>query len=166
MQDGDIVTIDICAELDGWLADSAKTFPVGTISPRAQKLLKVTQEALVRGIAAAKPGGKTGDIGYAVEQYAKTYGLAVVRELSGHGVGKAMHEGELHIPNYGQKGRGTALQCGMTFAIEPMLNAGRRDIKVRPDGWTIVTRDGSLSAHFEHTVAIVPGGAEILTNGE
>ncbi len=166
LREGDIVTIDCCAELNGWLADSARTFPVGRISPLAEKLLKVTEEALNRGITQAKPGAHTGDIGYTVQRYAESYGFSVVRELHGHGVGKSMHEGELHVPNYGRKGKGAVLQCGMTFAIEPMINAGRKDIRSKPDGWTIVTKDGSLSAHFEHTVAIVPGGAEILTNGE
>jgi len=166
LQEGDIVTIDCCAELNGWLADSARTFPVGRVSRLADKLLKVTEEALIRGIAQARPGGYTGDIGSTVQRYAESFGFSIVRELHGHGVGRSMHEGELHVPNYGHKGRGAVLQCGMTFAIEPMINAGRKDIRSRPDGWTIVTKDGSLSAHFEHTVAIVPGGAEILTNGE
>jgi methionyl aminopeptidase len=166
LREGDIVTIDCCAELNGWLADSARTFPVGRISPLAEKLLKVTEEALNRGINQAKPGAHTGDIGSIVQRYAESYGFSVVRELHGHGVGRSMHEGELHVPNYGRKGKGAILQCGMTFAIEPMINAGRKDIRSKPDGWTIVTKDGSLSAHFEHTVAIVPGGAEILTNGE
>jgi methionyl aminopeptidase len=166
LREGDIVTIDCCAELNGWLADSARTFPVGRVSSLADKLLKVTEEALNRGIAQARPGGHTGDIGSSVQRYAESFGFSVVRELHGHGVGRSMHEGELHVPNYGHKGRGAVLQCGMTFAIEPMINAGRKDIRSKPDGWTIVTKDGSLSAHFEHTVAIVPGGAEILTNGE
>ena len=166
LREGDLVTIDCCAELNGWLADSARTYPVGRVSPMAEKLLRVTEEALNRGIAQAKPGGRTGDIGHAVQRYAESFGFSVVRELHGHGVGKSMHEGELHIPNYGKKGKGMVLECGMTFAIEPMINAGRKDIRTRPDGWTIVTKDGSLSAHFEHTVAIVPHGAEILTNGE
>jgi len=166
INEGDLVTIDCCAELNGWLADSARTFAVGKVSPLADKLLKVTEEALNRGIAQARPGNHTGDIGYTVQRYAEANGFSVVRELHGHGVGQSMHEGELHLPNYGYRGRGTVLQVGMTFAIEPMINAGRKDIRTRPDGWTIVTRDGSLSAHFEHTVAIVTNGAEILTNGE
>lgn len=166
IREGDIVTIDCCAELNGWLADSARTFAVGRVSPLAEKLLKVTEEALLRGIAQARPGSRSGDIGYTVQRYAESFGFSVVRELHGHGVGKSMHEGELHIPNYGSRGKGTVLQCGMTFAIEPMINTGRKEIRTRPDGWTIVTKDGSLSAHFEHTVAIVPNGAEILTNGD
>jgi methionyl aminopeptidase len=163
INEGDIVTVDVCAELNGWLADSAWTFPVGTVSALAERLLRVTQEALYRGIAAARHGARTGDIGYAVQRYAESHGFSVVRELQGHGVGRSMHEGELSIPNYGSRGKGTKLACGMTFAIEPMINAGRPDIKNRDDGWTIVTADNSLSAHFEHTIAIAPGGAEILT---
>lgn len=163
IREGDLVTIDVCAELNGWLADSAWTFPVGRVSPLAVRLLAVTQEALFRGIAQARPGARTGDIGWAVQRYAESHGFSVVRELQGHGVGRSMHEGELSIPNYGSKGRGTRLDVGMTFAIEPMINAGRKDIKSRPDGWTIITADSSLSAHFEHTVAIMPTGAEILT---
>jgi methionyl aminopeptidase len=163
IKEGDLVTVDICAELNGWLADSAWTFPVGKVSHLAERLLRVTQESLYRGIAQARPGARTGDIGFAVQRYAESHGFSVVQELQGHGVGRSMHEGELSIPNYGSRGRGTKLELGMTFAIEPMINAGRRDIKNRNDGWTIVTADNSLSAHFEHTVAIAPGGAEILT---
>src|SRR5689334_137493 len=159
IKEGDLVTVDICAELNGWLADSAWTFPVGKVSPLADRLLRVTQEALYRGIAQARPGARTGDIGYAVQRYAETHGFSVVRELQGHGVGRSMHEGELSIPNFGHRGKGTKLATGMTFAIEPMINAGRADIKNHVDGWTIVTADNSLSAHFEHTVAITPGGA-------
>ena len=163
---GDLVTIDVCAELDGWLADHACTFGVEQISPLAERLLKVTREALNRGIAQARPGNRTGDIGFSVQRYAESQGFSVVRELHGHGVGRSMHEGELQIPNYGARNKGMVLKCGMTFAIEPMINAGRKDVVSKGDGWTIVTADGSLSAHFEHTVAIVPHGAEILTNGE
>src|SRR4051812_38968868 len=163
IKEGDLVTVDICAELNGWIADSAWTFPVGKVSPLAERLLKVTQESLHRGIQAAKPGARTGDIGFAVQRYAESHGFSVVRELQGHGVGRSMHEGELSIPNYGARGKGTKLAVGMTFAIEPMINAGRKEVLGKDDGWTIVTADSSLSAHFEHTVAIVPGGAEILT---
>ncbi len=163
IKEGDLVTVDICAELNGWVADSAWTFPVGRVSPLAERLLRITQESLYRGIAQARHGARTGDIGFAVQRYAEAHGFSVVRELQGHGVGRSMHEGELSIPNHGSRGRGTKLASGMTFAIEPMINAGRPDIKSRPDGWTIVTADNSLSAHFEHTIAIAPGGAEILT---
>ena len=166
LKEGDIVTIDVCAELDGWLADSAWTFPVGEISSQAARLLRVTEDSLFKGIAQAKAGNRTGDIGYAVQRYAESNGYSVVRELHGHGVGRSMHEGDIHIPNYGSRGRGLPIQAGMTFAIEPMINAGRKDIECLEDGWTIITADKTLSAHFEHTVAIGPDGAEILTNGE
>ncbi len=162
---GDIVSIDCGAEIDGWIADSAWTFPVGKISPLAERLLKVTQDALFKGIAQAKAGHRVGDIGHAVQRHAESHGFSIIRELTGHGVGRTLHEG-LQIPNYGSRGRGTPLQCGMTFAIEPMISAGRREIGCLDDEWTIVTADGSLSAHFEHTVAITTNGTEILTNGE
>jgi len=166
IREGDIVTIDICAELNGFVADSAYTFPVGKVSPQAERLLKVTKEALIRGIAQARAGKKMGDIGSTIQRYAESNGYSVVRELHGHGVGESMHEGDLQVPNYGSPNRGTLLQCGMTFAIEPMLNAGRKEIAINEDGWTIVTADGKLSAHFEHTVAIVEHGVQILTNGD
>ena len=162
LKEGDIVTIDCGVELDGWIADSAWTFGVGKISPQAERLLKVTEEALYKGIEKARKGNRTGDIGYAVQKYAETHGFSVVRELTGHGVGTELHE-ELQVPNHGSRGRGDLLRSGMTFAIEPMLNAGKQDIKYHDDGWTIVTADGKLSAHFEHTVAIVDGGVQILT---
>lgn len=162
LKEGDIVTIDCGVELNGWIADSAWTYGVGKISPQAERLLKVTEEALYKGIEKARNGNRTGDIGYAVQKYAETHGFSVVRELTGHGVGTELHE-ELQVPNHGARGRGDILRCGMTFAIEPMLNVGKQDIKYHDDGWTIVTADGKLSAHFEHTVAIVDGGVQILT---
>jgi methionyl aminopeptidase len=162
LQEGDIVTVDCGVELDGWIADSAWTYGVGAISPQAERLLKITREALYKGIEKARPGNHVGDIGYAVQKHAEAHGYSVVRELTGHGVGQTLHEG-LQIPNYGMPGRKERLQCGMTFAIEPMINAGRKDIKYKDDRWTIVTADGKLSAHFEHTVAILPDGAQILT---
>lgn len=162
LQDGDIVTIDCGVELDGWMADSARTYGVGTISPQAAQLLKVTEEALYRGIEKARAGNRTGDIGHAVQYHAEKHGFSVVRELTGHGVGTSLHE-DPQVPNYGVRGKGDLLKQGMTFAIEPMLNAGRRDIKYRGDGWTITTADGKLSAHFEHTIAIIGNGVQILT---
>ncbi len=165
LREGDIVTIDCGVELDGWIADSAWTFPVGDVSPIAQKLLQVTHASLFKGIGEARRGHRIGDIGWAIQRYAESHGFSVVRELTGHGVGKTLHEG-LQIPNYGRRGKGTPIQAGMTLAIEPMLNAGKRDISVLDDKWTIVTADGSLSAHFEHTVAVTISGTEILTNGE
>jgi methionyl aminopeptidase len=165
LNEGDIVTVDCGVELNGYLADSAWTYGVGNIAPQAERLLKITKEALFKGIAQAKPGKRIGDISHAVQRYAESNGYSVVRELVGHGVGKTLHE-EPQVANFGKPNKGPALQCGMTFAIEPMINAGRRDIKYLDDRWTIVTADRSLSAHFEHTVAIVPDGAMILTNGE
>ena len=165
LKEGDIVTIDCGVELDGWIADSAWTFPVGKISTLAARLLQVTHDSLFKAIAQAKAGHRTGDIGSAVQRYAESQGFSIVRELTGHGVGRTLHEG-LQIANYGSPRRGTPLQNGMTFAIEPMINAGRREIACLDDEWTIVTADGSLSAHFEHTVAITPHGTEILTNGD
>lgn len=165
IKEGDLVTIDCAVELNGYVADSAYTFPVGEVSPKAQRLLTVTKEALFRGIAQARPGNRVGDIGFAIQRYAETNGYSVVRELTGHGVGRTMHE-DPQVANYGVRGKGILLECGMTFSIEPMVNAGRKEIKYLDDRWTIITADGSLSAHFEHTVAIVANGALILTNGE
>ena len=162
LKDGDIVTIDCGVELDGWIADSAWTYGVGKISPQAERLLKVTEESLYKGIDKARSGNRTGDIGHAVQYHAERHGYSVVRELTGHGVGTTLHE-DLQVPNHGVRGKGDLLRCGMTFAIEPMLNAGRKDIKYRDDGWTIITADGKLSAHFEHTVAITDSGVQILT---
>lgn len=165
LKSGDIVTIDCGVELNGYLADSAWTYGVGTISPQAERLLRVTKEALYKGIEKARPGKHLSDISHAVQRHAESQGYSIVRELVGHGVGTTLHE-EPQVANYGPPGKGPVLQCGMTFAIEPMVNAGKRDIQYLDDRWTIVTADGSLSAHFEHTVAIMPNGALILTNGE
>jgi methionyl aminopeptidase len=165
LKEGDIVTIDCGVELNGFIADSAWTFGVGQLSPQAERLLKVTEEALYRGIAQAKPGKRVVDISKAVQRHAESNGYSVVRELTGHGVGRSLHE-EPQIPNFVSRDKGPILQCGMTFAIEPMVNAGKKEVEYLDDRWTIVTEDGSLSAHFEHTVAIVPSGAVILTNGE
>lgn len=165
LREGDIVTVDCGVEIAGYIGDSAWTYPVGRVSPLAEKLLRVTHEALMRGIAQARPHGHIGDIGHAIQKYAESYGFSVVRELNGHGVGTSLHE-ELQVPNFGSRGEGPELTVGMVFAIEPMINAGRKEIESLEDGWTISTADRSLSAHFEHTVAITPQGATILTNGE
>lgn len=165
LQDGDVVTIDCCVELNGYVADTAYTFGVGHVSPATQRLLRVTEEALYRGIEKARPGAHLGDIGNAIQKFVEAHGYSVVRELHGHGVGLRMHESEIDVPNYGKPGTGLKLECGMTFAIEPMVNLGRKEIRTLEDGWTIVTADGKLSAHFEHTIAIVPHGADILTQG-
>ncbi len=162
LREGNIVSIDVGVLLDGLHADSATTVAVGEISPEAQRLLQVTREALAAGIAQARAGNHVGDIGHAVQQVAEAAGFGVVRELVGHGIGTQFHE-EPQVPNHGQPKRGPRLLEGMTIAIEPMITAGHFTTKTLPDKWTVVTADGSLSAHFEHTVAISANGARILT---
>jgi methionyl aminopeptidase len=162
LREGSIVSVDVGVQLDGLHADSATTIPVGTISADAERLLRVTQECLMAGIAAARPGNATGDIGHAVQLVAEAAGYGVVRELVGHGIGTRFHE-EPQVPNYGKPKRGTRLQPGMTIAIEPMITMGSPLTRTLPDKWTVVTADGSLSAHFEHTVAITDGDPRILT---
>ena len=159
---GDIVSIDLGAKFDGYNGDNAATFACGEISEQAKRLIDTTRESLYKGIAAAVVGGRIGDIGHAVQQYAEERGFSVVREFVGHGVGTDLHESP-EVPNFGTPGRGIRLMPGMTIAIEPMINAGKEKVKVMPDGWTVLTQDGSLSAHFEHTVAITPEGPQILT---
>ena len=160
--EGDIVSVDVGAVMDGFVGDSAVTFPVGEISEPAALLLRVTQESLYRAILAARPGGRVSDIGDAVQRHVEAHGCSVVREFVGHGIGTAMHE-EPQVPNYGPAGRGARLTEGMVLAIEPMVNLGRPAVRVLEDGWTAVTRDHSLSAHFEHTVAITGDGPLVLT---
>jgi methionyl aminopeptidase len=160
--EGDILSIDMGAKLEGFFGDSAVTVPVGAVSPDAQRLLRVTEESLFRGIEAVKPGARVSDIGAAVQAHVEASGFSVVREFVGHGIGTALHE-EPQIANYGPGGRGPRLAEGMVLAIEPMVNIGKAAVKVLGDGWTAVTRDGSLSAHFEHTVVVTPGGCEVLT---
>lgn len=162
IRSGDIVSVDVGAAVNGFTGDNAYTFKVGAVSPTAEKLLRVTNECLHLGIAAAKPGNRVGDIGYAVQKHAEDNGFFVVREFVGHGVGRDMHE-EPEVPNYGRAGHGVRLVPGMTIAIEPMINEGTVKIKQMPDGWTVKTADGSLSAHFEHTIAITQNGPVILT---
>ncbi|HEX9580682.1 MAG TPA: type I methionyl aminopeptidase [Gemmatimonadales bacterium] len=159
---GDIVSIDCGVHLDGLHADAALTVPVGQVADGTARLLRVTQEALEAGIAAAALGNHIGDIGFAVQSVAEGAGYSVVRELVGHGIGSSFHE-EPQVPNYGKPKRGPRLVKGMTLAIEPMINIGRADIRTLGDKWTVVTADGSLSAHFEHTVVIDPGGPRLLT---
>lgn len=163
LKNGDIVGLDFGVSHEGWYGDSARTVAVGKISPEAQKLLDVTQESLRRGIAECREGNRVFDIGHAIQKYVEPFGFGVVREFVGHGIGKSLHE-EPQVPNYGPKGKGLALKVGMVLAIEPMINAGTHEVKVLEDGWTAVTRDRSLSAHFEHTVAITANGPEILTS--
>ena len=159
---GDIISLDVGAFYRGFHADSAWTFPVGDVAEEASQLLKVTEEALSAAIAECHPGNRVGDIGYAVEQVAHAAGVSVVREYVGHGVGRSLHE-EPQVPNYGPPGRREPLAPGMTLAIEPMLNLGGPETRVLDDGWGVVTADGSLSAHFEHTVAVTADGHEIFT---
>jgi methionyl aminopeptidase len=164
LRDGDLLSVDVGVWLEGLHADSAATFPVGPISHEAQRLLAVTQQALAAGVDKARAGNHVGDIGHAVQGVAEKAGYSVVRELVGHGIGASFHE-EPQVPNYGKPRRGPRLVAGMTIAIEPMVNMGGPDIRTLDDKWTVVTQDGSLSAHFEHTVAIVEGGGppRILT---
>ncbi len=160
--EGDIISLDMGVKLNGFYGDSAITVPVGRVSDEAATLLRVTQESLEKGIAEVRLGGRISDIGHAIQQHVEAHGLSVVREFVGHGIGSALHE-EPQIANYGEPGRGPRLAEGMTLAIEPMVNAGRPAVKVLADGWTAVTKDGSLSAHFEHTVAVTKSGPLVLT---
>lgn len=162
---GDIVSIDIGAMFEGFNGDNAYTFACGEISAEAQRLLDATRESLYEGIKQATAGNRLGDIGSAVQRYVEARGYSVVRDFVGHGVGAKLHE-DPSVPNYGTPGRGVRLLPGMTIAIEPMVNQGRHEVQVQKDGWTTVTRDGKLSAHFEHTVAITPDGPVILTKPE
>ncbi len=163
LKDGDIVGLDFGVIKDGWHGDTARSIPIGRIDPKTEKLLTVTRESLMRGIAEAKPGNRVFDIGYAIQNYVEGFGFSVVREFVGHGIGRALHE-DPQVPNYGPKGKGMVLKAGMVIAIEPMINAGKPDVKVLQDGWTAVTLDKSLSAHFEHTIAITENGPRILTS--
>ena len=159
---GDIVSIDVGATFNGYVGDNAATFAAGDISPEAQRLCDTTRESLYEGIKMAVAGGRIGDIGSTIQRYCEERGFSVVREFTGHGVGKQMHE-DPSVPNFGTPGRGVRLLPGMTIAIEPMINLGGAGIRQLPDGWTIKTKDGALSAHFEHTVAITSNGPVILT---
>jgi methionyl aminopeptidase len=160
--EGDIISLDMGVKLNGFYGDSAITVPVGRVSEVAATLLRVTQESLEKGIEQVRLGGRISDIGHAIQQHVEAHGLSVVREFVGHGIGSALHE-EPQIANYGEPGRGPRLAEGMTLAIEPMVNVGRPAVKVLADGWTAVTKDGSLSAHFEHTVAVTKSGPLVLT---
>ena len=162
LREGDIVSIDAGALYEGFHGDNAWTFPCGTISEEAQGLLDATRESLFEAIKMAQPGNRVGDIGSAVQRYVEARNYSVVRDFVGHGVGAKLHE-DPSVPNYGTPGRGVRLLPGMTIAIEPMVNAGSHQVTVLGDGWTTVTRDGKLSAHFEHTIAITPDGPVILT---
>lgn len=162
LRQGDIVSIDLGATINGYNGDNAATFAVGSISPEAERLINTTRESLYEGIRAAVAGGRIGDISSAVQRYCEERGFSVVRDYVGHGVGAKLHE-DPSVPNFGTPGRGVRLLPGMTIAIEPMINAGGWEVKRLPDGWTVKTKDGGLSAHFEHTVAITSDGPKILT---
>ena len=162
IEDGDIVKVDVGAFYKGYHGDSANTFAVGNVSAEAKKLIEVTKQSFWAGIAEAKPGNRVGDIGFAVQSYIESQGFSVVREFVGHGVGRDLHE-EPEVPNYGRPGHGARLVPGMTIAIEPMVNQKGYQVEVLGDGWTTVTKDGGLSAHFEHTIAITESGPVILT---
>jgi methionyl aminopeptidase len=163
LRDGDIVSVDCGVVIDGFYGDSAITIPVGKIGGNAQRLLEVTQASLARAIEAVKPGATLGDVGAAVQEVVEGEGFSVVREFVGHGIGTHMHE-DPQVPNFGERGKGVKLRPGMVLAIEPMVNAGKEGVRVLKDGWTAVTEDGSLSAHFEHTVAVTAEGAAVLTS--
>src|SRR5262245_57253721 len=165
LREGDIISLDVGASLAGYYGDSAVTVPVGRVTDEATRLLRVTEESLYKAIDAVKPGARVSDIGHAVQTHVEAFGFSVVREFVGHGIGQKMHE-EPQVPNYGEPGRGPRLAEGMVLAIEPMVNAGKPAVKVLADGWTAVTRDSSLSAHFEHTVAVTADGPWILTARE
>lgn len=160
--EGDIVSVDLGAMFDGYHGDNAATFACGDVSEQAKRLMEVTHDALYKGIGAAKVGGRIGDIGHAVQSYVEANGFSVVRQFVGHGVGTHLHEAP-EVPNFGNQGHGIRLMPGMTIAIEPMVNVGKPEVKIMPDGWTTLTKDGSLSAHFEHTIAITPDGPQIMT---
>lgn len=162
LKQGDIVSVDFGVVVDGYYGDAAITVPVGKVDADAERLLKVTEASLKAGIAAVRPGATLGDVGAAVQGVVEGEGFSVVRDFVGHGIGVSMHE-EPQVPNFGQVGRGMRLKAGMVIAIEPMVNAGKPDVTVLPDGWTAVSTDGSMSAHFEHTVAVTVDGARILT---
>ena len=162
LESGDVVSLDMGVKLNGFYGDSAVTVAVGTVSDAAASLLRVTREALDKGIAQVQLGGRISDIGHAIQKHVEAHGFSVVREFVGHGIGAALHE-EPQIANYGEPGRGPRLAEGMVLAIEPMVNLGRPAVKVLGDGWTAVTKDGSLSAHFEHTVAVTKAGPLVLT---
>ncbi len=162
LKEGDILGLDMGTVYQGYYGDSAVTLPVGTVSDVAMRLIKVTEESLYFGIKEARPGARLYDIGAAVQEHAEKAGFSVVRDFVGHGIGQQLHE-EPQVPNYGQRGRGMVLQAGMVLAIEPMINQGLPEVKIKEDGWTAVTKDGTLSAHFEHSIAITEKGPMILS---
>lgn len=162
LQDGDIVNFDITLEKNGYIADSSKTYVLGAASQPAERLVQTTYEAMWKGIQAVRPGARLGDVGHAIERHARRHGYSIVREYCGHGIGREMHEAP-QVLHWGKPSTGLPLREGMVFTIEPMLNQGGRAVETQPDGWTVVTRDGQLSAQFEHTVAVTSRGVRVLT---
>jgi len=162
LKEGDIVSVDIVANYKGYMADACRTFRVGTISSRAERIVNVTKEAFFEALKLVKPGNHIGDISHSVQEYVEKHGYNVVREYTGHGIGSQMHE-DPAIPNYGKAGSGIRLEPGMTICIEPMVLEGRKDVRVLPDGWTVKSRDGKLTAHYENTVVVTESGYEIIT---
>ena len=162
LKEGDLLSIDFGAYKDGWCGDSARTLPIGKVSAKAEALMTATRESLEKAITQCVPGNRLGDIGWAVQSHVEPKGFSVVRQFVGHGIGQKMHE-EPHVPNYGEPGKGRRLSAGLVVAIEPMINAGTAEVVVKDDGWTAVTKDGSLSAHFEHSVAITDDGPIVLS---
>jgi len=162
LERGDVISLDVGVVKDGWVADAARTFPVGTITPLAEKLLDVTKASLFDAVEQCRPGNRLGDVSNAVQTRVENEGLSIVRSLVGHGIGREMHE-EPQIPNYGDPGRGPLLEAGMVLAVEPMVNAGRHQVRMGDDGWAIYSQDGSLAAHFEFTIAVTEEGPRILT---
>ena len=162
LQSGDIVNFEITLEKNGYIADSSKTYLVGEVSPLAKRLVQVTYEAMWKGIKAVRPGARLGDVGHAIERHARRNGYSVVREYCGHGIGREMHE-DPQVLHWGKPQTGLLLREGMVFTIEPMINQGRHSVRTEEDGWTVVTRDGQLSAQFEHTVAVTQNGVRVLT---
>jgi methionyl aminopeptidase len=160
--EGDILNVDVTLILDGWHGDSSRMYTVGKVARKAERLIEVTYEAMMRGIAVIKPGATAGDIGYAIQKYAESERCSVVRDFCGHGVGLVFHD-KPNILHYGTRGEGVSLEAGMIFTVEPMINLGKAHVKMLADGWTAVTRDRSLSAQFEHTVGVTPTGAEVFT---
>jgi len=162
LKDGDLLSVDVGVKLDQWFGDGAWSYPVGNVDPETERLMRITREALEKGVAQAKPGNRISDIGHAVQKHVETAGFSVVRDYVGHGIGRALHE-EPQVPNYGEPNQGVRLRAGMVLAIEPMVNAGGFQVRVLDDQWTVVTQDRSRSAHFEYTVAITNEQVEVLT---
>jgi methionyl aminopeptidase len=162
LERGDVISVDVGVILDGWVADAARTFPVGPVSPVARKLLEVTEASLFEAVEQIRPGNRLGDVSHAVQRHVEAEGFSIVRSLVGHGIGRDMHE-DPQIPNFGDPGKGPVLEEGMVLAVEPMVTAGRHQVRVGDDHWAIYSQDGSLAAHFEFTVAVTAAGPRVLT---